>query len=605
MTGNSPIYRFYISEASSLTYEVFPSNFLSTTLIDEPEKGQLFYRRKFNGKLIFGSNSRVKDYDGIWHNRCDDWDLLWEHEQYNPCEKLYLQINKIVQGVVYPYWDGYILTPDGEFDIDEQTFQITPVVNDEYSLLLEHTKLQYNILVILVNLPEVSTNANDGLAINETYTHNHWLMDVMQYLIDPFGIYGISVVSHFFTDLPNNYVTGLPNKLTKLTIAQKSDILRPASANPARYPKGQLSWDELMEILKGMFQVYWVYDHLTDTVHVEHISWFVANDGLDLRTQALCKSTNVYEYVKEKMPKYESFKWMEADNAYFVGDSIRYDSGCVDQNPDSNTVETSIPVTTDLEFIYNSSLVANQTAISDDGWVILQNSGAGPIYDVDSELAAGGTEVKLNMHLSWASLHLNYFRHNRVMIEGYINNSPMTFESSQGVIKQQCTAIICDSYNPNDSITTELGETYFNGEKARVNKAEISPTGWIKFTLLYGTHYLTPAPTPGKWIKVIMVPSNFTDHCTHFHAELSEPAPVGGLNIEFRYVILPGSGPAVCANAAGDDIWNIAEGLTTDEYDIVLDCAIPSGGCIYYWHPGANDIPGWTIDFVYDETCRC
>jgi hypothetical protein len=301
------------------------------------------------------------------------------------------------------------------------------------------------------------------------------------------------------------------------------------------------------------------------------------------------------------MPKYERFSWMEASDFNFIGSSIRYDSDCVNQDASSNVVETNLSVTTDLEFIYNSP-----EAIDDDGWVILQNTDTGGgVYNVEVELSVSSVTTKWNMHLAWCNLHHNYFMHNRVMIEGYINNSFVTFYTAQRTKVQECSAIVCYGYDPDDNITTELGETYFGGEKARVESAEIHPSGEIRFSLLYGTHYVTPAPQPpDKWVQILLVPGS---GCTHFHALLSEAAPVGGLSIEFRYVIRPEVGPAICANDEGDDVWVIAEGLISDNYDITLDCAIPADGCIYYWHPGAGDIPGWTIVFDDDTAneCKC
>jgi len=598
-SGNPAQYRIYISEVCSLTYEVFPLNFLSTTLVDEREGEQLFYRRIFNGTLIFGSNSKVKDLDGVWHNRCEDWELFWGFEQTDPCARLYIQINAIRDGVVYPYWDGYFSTTEGKFDIDRQLFEITPMVNDGYSLILDDADTQYNIIGAT---PEITTTAEDigGLGTDQTYTHNHFMMDVIRLLADPptGSPATTTVVSTFFETTPN-YVTTAANKLMLLTIAQKSDIIRPASSDPVTV--ALLSWNELMEILRGMFQVYWIYDHLTDTIYVEHISyWNTFAAGLDLRVQALCVATNKYSYIREKMPKYERFSWMEANDSSFIGVAIRYDSDCVNQDANSNIVETNLQVTTDLEFIYK-----NPEAIDDDGWVILQNSGAGPTYTVEMELTVDTLDTLWNAHLSWANLHHNYFRHNRVMIEGYINNTFVTFATAQKTKKQECTAIVCDNYNPNDDITTELGETYFGGEKARVNRAEIHPTGEVNFSLVYGTHYHTPTPEPpDKWIRIVM------DGCTHFDAQLSEVSAIN-LYVEFQYAVLPESGPAVCANAAPWDVWTIPSASLTDDYDITLDCAIPSGGCIYYYRvrvfedAACTILSEYVLDFVYDETCRC
>ena len=598
-SGNPAQYRIYISEVCSLTYEVFPLNFLSTTLVDEREGEQLFYRRIFNGTLIFGSNSKVKDLDGVWHNRCEDWELFWGFEQTDPCARLYIQINAIRDGVVYPYWDGYFSTTEGKFDIDRQLFEITPMVNDGYSLILDDADTQYNIIGAT---PEITTTAEDigGLGTDQTYTHNHFMMDVIRLLADPptGSPATTTVVSTFFETTPN-YVTTAANKLMLLTIAQKSDIIRPASSDPVTV--ALLSWNELMEILRGMFQVYWIYDHLTDTIYVEHISyWNTFAAGLDLRVQALCVATNKYSYIREKMPKYERFSWMEANDSSFIGVAIRYDSDCVNQDANSNIVETNLQVTTDLEFIYK-----NPEAIDDDGWVILQNSGAGPTYTVEMELTVDTLDTLWNAHLSWANLHHNYFRHNRVMIEGYINNTFVTFATAQKTKKQECTAIVCENYDPEDNITTELGETYFGGEKARVNRAEIHPTGEVNFSLVYGTHYHTPTPEPpDKWIRIVM------DGCTHFDAQLSEVSAIN-LYVEFQYAVLPESGPAVCANAAPWDVWTIPSASLTDDYDITLDCAIPSGGCIYYYRvrvfedAACTILSEYVLDFVYDETCRC
>jgi hypothetical protein len=282
---------------------------------------------------------------------------------------------------------------------------------------------------------------------------------------------------------------------------------------------------------------------------------------------------------------------------------IRYDSDCVNQDPNSNVIETNLQVTTDLEFIYR-----NPEAIADDGWVILQNTGAGPVYTIEIELAVGGSYTKWNMHLSWRNLHHNYFMHNRVMIEGYINNSFVIFLSSQRTRKQECSAIVCDNYSPDDDITTELGETYFAGAKARVDRAEIHPTGEVNFSLVYGTHYHTLVPEPpNKWIKVTLVPGT---GCDHLHALLSELSATH-LYVEFQYVVLNSSRVAVCYNSIPWDVWEITAGLTTAEYDIPLDCAVPSGGCIYYYrvrifinNPGTI-LSDYVLDFDDTEATEC
>jgi hypothetical protein len=217
-------------------------------------------------------------------------------------------------------------------------------------------------------------------------------------------------------------------------------------------------------------------------MNVEHVSWFGHNPGLDLTNQLMTQATNKYSYVKDAMPKYEKFAFKEAINVDFIGVNIWYDSYCVDQNPETNIKETSVMVTTDIDdgFIYDTK---------EAGFVILANYVDGLNYYVRENLgrlthASWGH----NMDLSWANLHDAYFRDERILLSGYLNNNLTDFWSVIKSKLQECTALVCDmdDYNPEDEITTELGTTYFSGEKGRVQKADISPDGTIKFNLLYG-----------------------------------------------------------------------------------------------------------------------
>ena len=459
----SRIYTFYITVGSSLL-EVFPLNFLESSLVDSQKDNEIFYRRVFSGTLTF-TNLR------------GDYDIFYAIHEVDPCSKIFFQIKRA--GILY--WHGYFSTTDGKWDIDRCTFEVTPFTLDDYTDILEKADTQYDILLIY---SKITTRAIHGI-IDIYYRHNRWLNDVINFLA--LKISATATVSSTFFTAATNPVTLGTNKLINLTIAQKSDIIRPTSTDPAR--QAMMSWNELMDILWNMWQVRWNYDSVTDTINVEHISWFTSSPGMDLRTQLLCKATNKFSYVKEKMPKFEKFLFMEANNPNFTG-LIWYNSACVNQNPDTNVKETSVKVTTDLEYIIN-----NPTAISDEGFVILCNYYNSGELQVETAIGVFTTDVRLNMRLSWANLHNAYFRHNRVLIEGIMNGSAITFWSAQKTIKQECFAIICpsDSYNPANEITTELGETYFSGVKASVEQSELSPSGEMKFSLLYGPPDNIPA----------------------------------------------------------------------------------------------------------------
>ena len=570
------IYRFYLTIGSSVT-EVFPLNFLESSLVDEPEGSQKFYRRKYNGTLTFVNN-----------NGDDDFDLLYTVHQNAPCDKLLFEIKRT--GVTY--WNSYFSVSKGVFDLDKCTFEVSPLPDDEYEDLLDKADDQYNIL----NLTRYSTTAGAF-----TYTRNRFLYNplfagdltknVLEYLADKIRT-GVNVSSTFFSEATNP-ATLAASHTRYLMIAQKSDIIRPDSSDAATI--AMLSWNDLMDILWGMFQIRWEYITSTNTIHVEHISFWTPAAGLDLRSQVIAKN-NKFEYFKDRMPKYERFSWMEALAENFKGREIWYDSKCVDQNPESNTVETILPVTTDLEYIQTVPL-----EIADEGFVILCNTHSGGVYTVERILGKYITEVRYNMHLSWANLHDAYFRHERVRPEGYMNASYTDFWTAQKNKKQECFAIVCpaDNYDPSKYITTELGETYFASAKAKVLSSSLNPKGEMKLTLGYSDpgHSQTPI-TDGKWIIVT------EGICGSFDAILSEAADAN-LNILIKYIIYDADMVVVCSDSVGET-WTIPITSTTDSFSLTLCDAIPVGGCIRYiiipWEVvGRSD---WPIDFR-GATCNC
>ena len=491
-------YQFYISSTlvSPTAHEVHPLNWLECTLNDEKERDQIFYRRKFNGALTFGGKKL-----------CADYNLMLGFDS-DPCQILYLLILKDGDS----YWEGYFSTNMGDWDLDAQTFTVTPILIDDYSEWDDNGDTEFNIITGVATT--VTTTAGDF-----TYTRNRWLISIIEYLaIQTFGA-GTTVSSMFFTINPN-YVTGLTNTYLNLTIAQKSDIKRWDSSGAASV--AMLSFNEMMHILK-MFNCYWTYNG--SAVTVEHLSYFSQIDGMDLTTQELALSSNKYTYSSEKMPKYERFSFMEAIHTSFIGEPIWYNSRCVNQDVDSNTVEYTNRVTTDIEMIQT-----DEYSISDDGFVILANYLQGGSYYVYMTQSPLDTVAKYNTELSWGNLHNNFFKHGRVLEEGYMNRSLTQFASTIRTKRQEINALQCypndtDYYDPNRSIKTELGTTYFGGENGEVQRAEIHPDGLIKFTLLYGTTIGTSGESTPPTKSFTIIEQFVLHNNSYIRVELSEPAP--------------------------------------------------------------------------------
>jgi hypothetical protein len=529
-----PEYRFYITY-STVTREVFPCNFLSTLLVDEKESGRMFFRRKFSGELLFGTNSWAEDDSGTAVNRKDDWQFLWDIEQLVPCEKLYLEITK--DGL--SHWIGYFSTSDGKFDIDNCTFRVTPIVYDKYSVFDEFGDDEINLLggVLAFQTTTMSRMLTYGVVTDFEYTRCIYLIDVIEYLvqyIDP-----LATISSDFLTAATNPITLADNRYNLLTISQKSDIKRWNASDKAW--KGYMSFNKLMEILKIM-NLYWEYDASTHTFYVEHISSAVFSPaaGLDLRTQKLHTHVNKYEYDKANMPASEIFSFMESENEYFIDHSIKYYSTCSNQDKGSNTVSYSWNVTTDIEYIQDCMASSDKKGnISDDGWVILANYDDGGLKVYMNHTT--GYEIRFNADMSWAILHLAFFKHDRPILTGYMNNALDLFYTTRKTRVQECSAIICEDFDPNQEITTELGETYFSGIKASVLKAEHSPMGMVKLRLGYGQPDNPIIPFEYENLIQIEEVANTTyptvPTATTYYAQTSVPADAD-ITIDFDVRIL-------------------------------------------------------------------
>jgi len=260
----------------------------------------------------------------------------------------------------------------GEWDLDNKTFTVTPLVLDDYLEFNDKGDTKYSIL----SCPAVISNMVYN-GVTYAFDRCRKLITFIEYCANQ--ICGATVTSSFLNDATNYVADPLGagvNHYNLLTIAQKSDIKRWDSTNPATV--AEMSWNELMELLKCM-NLSWSYDAVSNVVTIEHISWsgWTGLAGEDIRTQEIAKANNKYSYIKEELPKWEKFNWMEANYDEFVQGTIRYASECVDQEPKSNIKESVWNVTTDIQWICDciedvssEGLISN---ISDDGFVLLAN----------------------------------------------------------------------------------------------------------------------------------------------------------------------------------------------------------------------------------------
>jgi hypothetical protein len=573
-------YTFYITDSSTVSTEVHPLNWLDCSLVWEKEDDEVFYRQKFEGSLTFGGKKL-----------CADYDLFYAYETADPCQTLYLTIYK--DGDIY--WKGFFTTGQGEWDFDAKTFTVTPQVIDDYTDWETKGDTEHAILA----LSRVDTVYSDG-ALTATYDRTILLMDVIEYLAQQVFGAGVTVVSEFLSNATNP-ITQIANRYNYLTIAQKSDILYPTSSNPAT--KGLMSFNGMMEILKCM-NLRWEYAQGLDILTIEHISSWDMVSAIDIRTQDLTQSTNKFRYIKEELPKYEYFKWMEAYYDDFIGEPIWYDSACVS----NESTDFALNVTTDIEYIRKAIKDDEMQKISPDGWVLFSTYLSGTSYYVNINSGQLEAEARFNADLSWSRLHRLFWKHDRQLPTGYMNGTLTTFYSSKKIKEQQANIIYCSTLNPNRGIITELGETHFGGQRGEIKKAVVKPYGEVNITLVYGPE--ASEITPETETKIIRIEESGI--CGELHATLSPAADVD-IDLYIGYGMYDEDGNFVCGeNPADTPVWTISAGATTANFTVSFDApacggGIPSGGC---WNPVTDftdaEGKGWTVyTIIQQSTCSC
>lgn len=328
------------------------------------------------------------------------------------------------------------------------------------------------------------------------------IKDVVDYMLNTLSC-GITYRSTFFDNdvLPpeapsdidaiitaasgDNYVTETASKLNHLMIAQKSDVIACVSSPGAGCSssedaiKGMLTFNDFMDILYKMFQVYWYIDS-EDYFRIEHERFFSKELGdIDLTTQLNKynnelweKNTKKYKYTISDLYGKERWEFMEQNYPDFLGETIDYDDILSNTRIEQKVKDYNIgTVTTDMMMIHHVERTGYLPGpISTDGFVILQCSYDGS-YTCDNEVGALSGNNFPNNHLSVANLQDKYWRWNRIQEEGTLNkvdvefNAAATPEGSYRRTKEQielqfetCT----DDFDEMKLIKTSLG----NGEIA-------------------------------------------------------------------------------------------------------------------------------------------
>ncbi len=253
-----------------------------------------------------------------------------------------------------------------------------------------------------------------------------------------------------------NYVTGLPSTVNNLRLQQLSAYLTITTGTLDEITS-DITLKEFLDSLKLMFNCKWFVDE-AGYIRMEHISWFrrtVNVDTMDSYENKLYnKSKKHFKYDRTEIPLREQFESPYAGYKDFIGVDIKYNGACVNLR---KTVKYVVPkFSADLKYIREKG-----SDIKDfNSFLLLACDSSN---DVITETGILTATDQLNGPLSWANLHDAYYRHDRYLIAGNMNEMDTTFETAKK-FKRQVPLIYtagncCKAIDPlYDLVSSELGD---------------------------------------------------------------------------------------------------------------------------------------------------
>lgn len=224
-----------------------------------------------------------------------------------------------------------------------------------------------------------------------------------------------------------NYVTGELSQVNHLAIEQKSDAIDPLASNPAT--RGEMTFTELMAMLRVMFRCYWDIDE-QGILRIEHWSYWAEAQGLDISAEDAPIEPVAFSGGGQEVPISERPEFMEAQGRDFVGSPIEYAPQCSNDEPEKASPGK---ITTDSAFVEG-----DPDAISKDGFVVYACFTApGGEYTCIVDTGALSGNFAVNVPLSWANLEDAFWRHDRYLPSGVMNEAPTDFESFLPTVQQE------------------------------------------------------------------------------------------------------------------------------------------------------------------------
>lgn len=287
------------------------------------------------------------------------------------------------------------------------------------------------------------------------------LVDVLELFVDEFCP-GMVIVSDFFQINPDfmtsvNYVTEEESKVLNIFLFQASDVKRPTATGSATI--ANFDWERLTIALKNLFNVE--YQVKNGVLRLEHVSYFSQDLGLDLTTEEFKKymsGKRVYSYKTDEIPAKETWSFPTAQSSGdFNGVPIIYNNGCVvNKKLEKNYAVEDVYTDIELAFANPGS---DSQIVKDEAIFFVAAGWDGSSYYILQEPGIL-SRPRINNTLALAQLHRDYFKHERALPAGLMNNVLTQFKTvvpTKLGVKFAIPFCCPNDFNPNDLVKTPLG----------------------------------------------------------------------------------------------------------------------------------------------------
>lgn len=426
----------------------------------KPSQYAIGYKKSLDGELVF-KGADYKYFLG----------LAASNRRYNNIRAV---IYSDCNGVEEIKYKGYINLRSARFDYDNCNLYARISLDDPYELYDSIKDEEYNLY-------DLTSERNDDIysprGVGQRFQNGLPLLNVINGFIRELFKYG-SIRSDFFQWASSNpsYTIGNSAKVQRLYLFQLSDIIR---ANISGYTKATImtySLGAIIDNLCKMFNLRYDID-LNGNIRIEHVSWWQQTVGLDLTIAPYSSQilgSNDASLNDVQVYKKEVYSNLLSKNKDFVGLPIVYDnsflrevfytapSGLSDVIDEKRVpkIDVKSEFATDIEYL---ETLNDDDSTNFDGIALVAVTQSNVIERDTSilDFILSTPVNKANNVLSWALLHHNFHRHERLFDKGSMNGAQTTFITTQRILKQETIRIkvCCDTpIDEKKLVRTGLGE---------------------------------------------------------------------------------------------------------------------------------------------------